>query len=145
MRCRQLQRSDLPVLVSMSRENMAAVILASWGKEWKDEKLLELLLDQRVTTMVLEDEGEIVAYYCIEEIDEYLFISSFQVSKGKQGQGVGQHMLELIEVDGREGGKVGVELCVQATNEKAKEFYYYHGYDLMYPNGNNMVMRKKLV
>lgn len=129
----------------MSRENMAAIILASWGEEWKDEKLLELLLDQQVTTMVLEDEGEIVGYYCVEEMDEYLFISSFQVGKDRQRQGVGRHMLGLIEAAGKEGGKVGVELCVQATNEKAKEFYFYHGYDLMYPNGNNMVMRKKLV
>ncbi len=40
MRC-CLQRTDLPELVSMSRENMAGIIPPSWG-EGKDEKLLEL-------------------------------------------------------------------------------------------------------
>ena len=58
-----MQRSDLPELVSMSRENMAAIILASWGEEWKDEQLLDLLLDQMVETVVLEGEEGIEAYY----------------------------------------------------------------------------------
>jgi ribosomal protein S18 acetylase RimI-like enzyme len=129
----------------MSRENMASIIMASWGEEWKDEQLLELLLDQRVDTTILEEGEEIVAYYCVEDIDEYIFISSFQVSKDWQGRGLGTQMLEMIESAGRQDGKAEVELCVQSTNEKAKEFYYYHGYDLMYRNGNNLVMRKRLV
>lgn len=145
MRCRRLKRSDLPGLVAMSRENMAAIILASWGEEWKDEQLLELLLDQRVDTTILEEDEEVVAYYCIEEVDEYIFISSFQVGKAWQGRGLGTQMLENIESAGRNDGKAGVELCVQTTNERAKEFYFYHGYDLMYRNGNNLVMRKKLL
>ena len=144
MRCRCMQRSDLPELVSMSRENMAAIILASWGEEWKDEQLLDLLLDQRVETTVLEGEKGIEAYYCVEDIDEYVFISSFQVRRGHQGKGLGARMLAMIEERARRDGMAEVELCVQSTNERAKEFYYYHGYDLMYRNGNNLVMRKKL-
>jgi len=144
MRCRGLQRSDLPELVSMSRENMAAIILSSWGEEWKDEQLMDLLLDYRVDTMVLEGEEGIEAYYCVEDIDEYIFISSFQVRRDYQGKGLGTRMLDMIEEQARRDGKAEVELCVQSTNERAKEFYYYHGYDLMYRNGNNLVMRKKL-
>ena len=140
-----MQRSDLPELVAMSRDNMAGIIMASWGEEWKDEQLLEMLLNQRVSTIVLEEEGTIAAYYCVEEMDEYLFISSFQVRKGWQGRGLGARMLDMIESAGRREGRAGVELCVQFTNERAKEFYYYNGYDLMYRNGNNLVMRKKLV
>ena len=139
-----MRRSDLPALVAMSRENMAGIIRESWGEEWRDELLLELLLDQRVSTLVLEEEGEVVAYFCVEDVDEYLFISSFQVRKGWQGRGTGTRMLEEIESSGRTEGKAGIELCVQSTNERAKEFYYYHGYDLMYRNGNNLVMRKRL-
>lgn len=144
MRCRCMQRSDLPELVSMSRENMAAIILASWGEQWKDEQLLDLLLDQMVETVVLEGEEGIEAYYCVEDIDEYVFISSFQVRRGCQGKGLGGRMLDMIEGKARRDGKAEVELCVQSTNDRAKEFYYYHGYDLMYRNGNNLVMRKKL-
>jgi ribosomal protein S18 acetylase RimI-like enzyme len=144
MRSRQMLRSDLPDLVAMSRENMAGIILSAWGEEWNDEKLMELLLDQQVTTTVLlEDEG-IVAYNCVEEMDEYIFISSFQVHRGWQGKGLGTRMMEMIESAGKENGKVGVELCVQSTNERALEFYYYNGYDLMYRNGNNLIMRKPL-
>jgi GNAT superfamily N-acetyltransferase len=145
MHFRQMLRSDLPELVAMSRENMAGIILASWGEEWKDELLFELLLDHRVSTTVVEEDEGMVAYYCMEEIDEYIFISSFQVRKAWQGRGVGTLMLERIESAGREEGKAGVELCVQSSNERAKEFYFYHGYDLMYRNGNNLVMRKSLV
>ncbi len=139
-----MQRSDLPELVSMSRENMASIIMSSWGEEWKDEQLMELLLDQRVDTTVLEGEKGIEAYYCVEDIDEYIFISSFQVRRNFQGRGLGTRMLDMIEDKARRDGKAEVELCVQSTNERAKEFYYYHGYDLMYRNGNNLVMRKKL-
>jgi GNAT superfamily N-acetyltransferase len=139
-----MTRSDLPELVSMSRENMAAIILASWGEEWRDEQLMDLLLDQRVDTTVLEGEEGIEAYYCVEDIDEYIFISSFQVRRSYQGKGLGALMLDMIEEKARRDGKAEVELCVQSTNERAKEFYYYHGYDLMYRNGNNLIMRKKL-
>ncbi len=66
---------------------MAAIILASWGEEWKDEQLMDLLLDQMVETVVLEGERGIEAYFCIEDIDEYVFISSFQVRRGFQGKG----------------------------------------------------------
>ncbi|NLX47933.1 MAG: GNAT family N-acetyltransferase [Euryarchaeota archaeon] len=128
----------------MSRENMASIILASWGEEWKDEQLLDMLLDQRVETMVLEGEGGIEAYYCVEYVDEYVFIASFQVRRDVQGKGLGARMLKKIEDDARQNGKAEVELCVQLTNERAKEFYYYQGYDLVYRNGNNLVMRKKL-
>ncbi len=139
-----MQRSDLPELVSMSRENMAAIIMSSWGEEWKDEQLMDLLLDQRVETNVLEGEDGIEAYYCVEDIDEYIFISSFQVRRNFQKKGLGTLMLDMIEEKARKDGKAEVELCVQSTNERAKEFYDYHGYDLMYRNGNNLVMRKKL-
>lgn len=128
----------------MSRENMAAIILSSWGEEWKDEQLLDLLLDQRVETTVLEDEDGIAAYFCVEDIDEYIFISSFQVRRDRQGRGLGTIMMEMIEEKARREGKAEVELCVQSTNERAKEFYYYQGYDLMYRNGSNLVMRKRL-
>jgi len=123
---------------------MAAIILSSWGEEWKDEQLLELLLDQRVDTNVLEDDDGILAYFCVEDIDEYIFISSFQVRRDLQGRGLGTTMMEMIEEKARQEGKTDVELCVQSTNERAKEFYYYQGYDLIYRNGNNLVMRKHL-
>jgi ribosomal protein S18 acetylase RimI-like enzyme len=139
-----LTRADLPKLVKMSRENMSAIILASWGETWKDEQLLDLLLDQRVDTTVLEGDAGIEAYYCVEDIDDYVFISSFQVRRDRQGRGLGGLMLSMIEEQARRDGKAEVELCVQSTNERAKGFYYYHGYDLMYANGNNLIMRKRL-
>lgn len=124
---------------------MSAIILSSWGEEWKDEKLMELLLDQEVETTVLEGEDGIEGYYCLERIDEYVFVSSLQVRRDHQGMGLGGMMLRTIEETARSEGRSEVELCVQSTNERAKEFYYYHGYDLVYRNGNNLVMRKRLV
>ena len=42
---REMVRRDLPVLLTMSQENMASIILASWGVELRDEEVLRAIME----------------------------------------------------------------------------------------------------
>ncbi|OPY33272.1 MAG: putative acetyltransferase [Methanomassiliicoccales archaeon PtaU1.Bin124] len=141
---RPLRRGDIPSLVRMSRENMAAIVKSSWGMEWQDEPLLEWFMDKDIQTEVLEEGGEAVGYYSLEPIDKYLFITSVQLRKDHQGKGHGRHLMERIEDIARQQGADGVELCVQDSNDNAKGFYDHIGYSVICRRGNNFLMRKRL-
>ncbi|HUL39830.1 MAG TPA: DegV family protein, partial [Methanomassiliicoccales archaeon] len=92
-----LERGDIPYLLRMTRENMSQVILSAWGMEWRDETLLETLLDQGLVTEVLKDDDKIVGYYCLDRRGDYLFVVSIQVVRDLQRTGVGRSMMERIE------------------------------------------------
>jgi len=139
-----LERGDIPYLLRMTRENMSQVILSSWGLEWKDETLLETLLDQSLVTEVLKQDERVVGYYCLDQRGDYLFVVSIQVAREMQREGVGRSMMERIEELAGRSGLEGVELCVQSTNLSAKGFYEHLGYRLVSRERNNLIMRKHL-
>ena len=141
---RPVLRADLPVLLQMSRENMSSIIQSSWGMQWQDEPVLDWLTDKSMVTEVAESDGEVVGYYCLEMADRYLFITSIQVGRSHQGQGLGGTMMERIEDLARERGLEGVELCVQETNLRARTFYLELGYQPIWRKGSNVMMRKRL-
>ncbi len=140
-----LERGDIPYLLRMTRENMSQIILSSWGLEWKDETLLETLLDQGLMTEVLKREDRIVGYYCLDRRGDYLFVVSIQVVRDLQRTGVGRSMMERIEELAGRSGLEGVELCVQSTNDTAKAFYERMGYRLVSRERNNLIMRKHIL
>ncbi|MDD1747559.1 MAG: GNAT family N-acetyltransferase [Methanomassiliicoccales archaeon] len=139
-----LERGDIPYLLRMTRENMSQIILSSWGLEWKDETLLETLLDQGLVTEVLKCDDRIVGYYCLDQRGDYLFVVSIQVARDQQRTGVGRGMMERIEELAGRSGLEGVELCVQSTNLTAKGFYEHMGYRLVSRERNNLIMRKHI-
>jgi ribosomal protein S18 acetylase RimI-like enzyme len=141
---REMTRKDLPQVVSISRENMAPIIFASWGVEYRDEDLLHLLLTPAAYTEVVEEEGRIVAYFSVEERNESLFINSIQVLKGHQGRGLGGEMMRRIEERARGLHLRDIELWVQISNSPAIDFYRHMGYRLISRQGNNYLMRKML-
>jgi [ribosomal protein S18]-alanine N-acetyltransferase len=128
----------------MSRENMAPIVLSSWGMEWQDEPLLEWFMDKDIATEVLENNGEEIGYFSLETIDQYLFITSIQLFKEWQGQGLGRLMMDRIEAFAAEQEAEGVELSVQDTNDHARGFYDHIGYSVVCRRGNNYLMRKRL-
>jgi ribosomal protein S18 acetylase RimI-like enzyme len=142
--CREMARRDLPQVVSISRENMASIIYASWGVEYRDEDLLHFLLEPSAFTEVFEEDGRIVAYYSVEERNDNLFINSIQVLKDRQGQGLGREMMRRIEARAEELQLKGIELWVQMTNRAAMEFYRHMGYQTVSRQGNNYLMRRRL-
>jgi ribosomal protein S18 acetylase RimI-like enzyme len=142
LRLRPLIRGDVPYLVLMSRENMAAIVKASWGIEWTDEPLLEWLCDGTISTMVLEEDGDPIGYYCTEVLNSYLFITSIQIRKDRQGKGLGRTMMREIEATVLNEGTEGVELCVQDSNDRALKFYMSLGYRRITRSGNNFLLRK---
>ena len=141
---REMDRRDLPSLLLMSRENMASIILASWGVELRDEEVLRAIQGPSAYTEVVESNGEIVGFYSVEVAGGRAFINAIQVRKGHQGQGIGTGMMNRIE-DLAISHVVGIiELWVQFTNRPAMEFYRHRGYRTMSRQGNNYLMRKRL-
>lgn len=141
---REMVRKDLPQVISISRENMAPIIFASWGVEYRDEDLLHLLLIPAAYTEVVEEEGRIVAYFSVEERNESLLINSIQVIKGHQGRGLGGDMMRRIEERARDLHLRDIELWVQISNGPAIDFYRHMGYRMISRQGNNYLMRKML-
>lgn len=142
---RPVLRADLPSLLRMSRENMSSIIQASWGVQWNDEPLLDWFTDRSMITDVVEMDGEVVGYYCLEVLDQYIFITSIQVDRPFQGQGMGGLMMDRIESLAHDNGMEGVELCVQETNLRARSFYEERGYNPIWCKGSNVMMRKRMI
>jgi GNAT superfamily N-acetyltransferase len=139
-----LERADIPCLLRITRENMAQIILSAWGLEWRDETLLETLLDPLLFTEVLRMDGKVIGYYALDQRGDYVFVVSIQVCHDLQHQGVGQLMMERIESWAIRSGMEGVELCVQSTNFQALGFYEHIGYRNVSRERNNLIMRKEL-
>lgn len=145
IRFRAMNRSDIPSLVKMSRENMAGIIRSAWGLEWRDEPLLEWLMSKDVETEVAMVDGDLAGYVSLEVVDRYLFVTSIQLWRDLQHQGLGTEMMRHIEAKAVEASYEGVELVVQMTNETAMHFYRHLGYRKVCRRGNNFLMRKSLM
>jgi ribosomal protein S18 acetylase RimI-like enzyme len=145
IRFRAMNRSDIPVLVRMSRENMASIIRSAWGLEWRDEPLLEWLMSKDVDTEVAMLDEEVAGYVSLEVVDRYLFVTSIQLWKEMQHRGLGTEMMRHVESKALESGYEGVELVVQMTNDAAMRFYRHIGYRRVCRRGNNYLMRKTLI
>ena len=138
-----LRRSDIPELVRITRENMAQIILSAWGVEWRDETLLETLMDANLLIEVALKGQKVVGYHVLDQMGDYIFIVSIQLEKQHQGKGLGRSMMERVEESAIRSGLEGVELCVQSTNEQAIGFYRHLGYRLASRRRNNLTMRKQ--
>jgi ribosomal protein S18 acetylase RimI-like enzyme len=138
-----LRRSDIPELVRITRENMSQIILSAWGVEWRDETLLETLMDANLSIEVALEGKQVVGYYVLDQMEDYVFIISIQLEKRHQGKGMGRCMMERVEESALRSGLEGVELCVQSTNDQAIGFYRHLGYRLASRRRNNLTMRKQ--
>jgi ribosomal protein S18 acetylase RimI-like enzyme len=138
-----LQRSDIPELVRITRENMSEIILSAWGVEWKDETLLETLMDDNLNIEVALEGKRVVGYFVLDQMEDYVFIISIQLEKEHQGKGMGRFMMERVEDLAERSGLEGVELCVQSTNQQAIGFYRHLGYRMASRRRNNLTMRKQ--
>ncbi|MFP4170146.1 MAG: N-acetyltransferase family protein [Methanomassiliicoccales archaeon] len=141
---RPMRKEDLPVLMRISRRNMADIILSSWGVNWRDENLNEMLMDPEAQTVVLENGERVVGYYCVERRGCCLFVNSIQVIPERRKEGLGRKMMVRIEERARKEGMEAVELWVQRTNSNALLFYRHLGYRTVAQRGNNFMMRKRM-
>ncbi len=123
---------------------MASIIHSSWGVEWNDETLINILMDPEVVTEVLEKKGDIAGYYSFQKRGYSLLINSIQVSKDFREQGCGRMMMRRLEQIARDRDLMSVDLWVQNTNERAIGFYRYMGYREVQSKGGNRLMRKDL-
>ncbi len=141
---RPMYRKDIPDIVKMSRDNMAHIILSSWGVQYRDEDTLEEILKPHVRTEVIEIEGAVAGFFSVEHTLAALFINALQVKKQFQRKGLGRMTMERIERMALTDGLDTVDLWVQSTNRPAMDFYLTLGYKMVMKQGNNFLMRKNL-
>ena len=141
---RRMRRGDMPCLVEISRENMSHIIRSAWGMEWRDELLIDTLLDDENLTEVLELGEGIIAYYSICKKKGSMFVNSIQVLPWMQRRGLGKVLMDRIESLAKLNGLGTVELWVQSTNDPAMGFYASLGYERRERKGNNYLMVKEL-
>jgi ribosomal protein S18 acetylase RimI-like enzyme len=122
---------------------MFEIILSAWGVEWRDETLLETLMDDNLSIEVVLEGKKVIGYYVLDQIEDYVFIISIQLEKEHQGKGLGRSMMERVEEQAVRSGLEGVELCVQSTNQQAIGFYRHLGYRMASRRRNNLTMRKQ--
>ncbi|MGD0057271.1 MAG: GNAT family N-acetyltransferase [Methanomassiliicoccales archaeon] len=137
-----MTRRDIPALVRMSRENMAHIVLSSWGTEWRDDTLVRAVTDPDTVTEIATHDERIVGYYTFFKRIDSVFIVSIQILRQYQQRGLGSLMMARIEEWGRRNGLDAVELWVQSTNESAISFYEHVGYRVAGKQGNNYLMSK---
>lgn len=121
---------------------MAHIVRSAWGIEWKDEFLLDTLLDHDAYTEILEIDGEIVGYFCIFIDKSRVFIASIQVARHYRHCGCGSAMIKRIETIASCSGCERIELWVQVNNENAIGFYEHMGFKIVARQRNNLLMRK---
>jgi ribosomal protein S18 acetylase RimI-like enzyme len=138
-----MRRRDVPALLRMTKENMEQIVLDSWGLRWSEEPVLEWMCDRSVHTEVAVEKRRPVAYCSTEMVDGYLYITSLQVDKDHQGQGIGRTLLGRAEAKAANWPVGGIELCVQLTNAAALAFYSHMGYRVICRRGNNYLMRRE--
>ena len=122
---------------------MSEIIMSAWGVEWRDETLLETLMDANLNIEVALEGKSVVGYYVLDQMEDYVFIVSIQLEKEHQGKGMGRFMMERVEDLAARSGLEGVELCVQSTNQQAIGFYRHLGYRMASQRRNNLTMRKQ--
>ena len=141
---REMQRGDIPQIVTISRENMAKIIRDSWGVEWDDNDLLKMLRHNSTYNEVFEIGNRIIAYYSIEIRDSVLFVNSIQVDNEYKCRGYGSEIMKRIEEIAYIYDAEIIELWVQITNIAARRFYHEKGFRMNSRQGNNYLMRKFL-
>jgi len=139
---REMVRRDLPRVLSLSRDNMASIIFSSWGVDFRDEDVLHFIMEPTAFTEVVELDGEIIGYYTVDMAADNLFVSSIQVKREHQNQGLGTALMARIEDLARSRGASTIELWAQVTNKPAIRFYRHRGYRVVSRQGNNYLMRK---
>jgi len=138
-----LERSDVPHLLRISKDNMAHILRSAWGTEWRDDVLAETICHPDAVTEVLEVGGLVAGYFCVFGREESLFIASLQLASAFQQQGFGERMMWRIEELARRSKLGMVELWVQNNNEDAIGFYQHLGFCIVARQRNNFLMRKE--
>ncbi len=140
---RPLERSDVPYLLRISRDNMAHILRSARGTEWRDDVLVETICHPDAVTEVLEVGGRVAGYFCVFGREESIFIASLQLASAFQQQGFGEKMMRRIEELARRSGLERAELWVQNNNEDAIGFYQHLGFCIVARQRNNFLMKKE--
>ncbi|MDO5504029.1 MAG: ribosomal protein S18-alanine N-acetyltransferase [Actinomycetia bacterium] len=116
---------DIPVLVDLEA--------ALFGEEaWSARTWWgELAARPRRDYVVVEREGEVLAYAGLDRGGEVADVMTIAVAPSAQGLGLGRELLALLRSRARESGARYLMLEVRADNEAARGLYETSGFEVL--------------
>ncbi|MCX9010233.1 MAG: GNAT family N-acetyltransferase [Candidatus Methanoperedens sp.] len=143
-----MTEGDVSGIISMTKENMAHVIKATWGLEWSanfEKKYLDMLVSTGAVKSIYDD-NKLAGYLWFEERKgkNDIFINSMQLKKEYQGRGIGTQILKWLEVFALDRKRQYLSLSVQVNNQRAVTFYQGFGFGEVYRGQGSIYMSKKI-
>lgn len=80
------------------------------------------------TTVLRDDEGRLVGYFLVMCAVDEAHLLNVAVAAGRQGQGIGRHLLDRVCACARAHGMESVLLEVRPSNERALKVYNEYGF-----------------
>ena len=96
----------------------------------------QLMLGYRY--FIFEQDGDILAYFGVQQQGERLFLSKFYVVKEYRGQGLFSVGLDVMREICREGGMSAIYLTVNRNNHHACEVYRHKGFEVIAEEDNDI-------
>lgn len=96
----------------------------------------QLMLGYRY--FIFEQDGDILAYFGVQQQGERLFLSKFYVVREYRGQGLFSVGLDVMREICREGGMSAIYLTVNRNNHHACEVYRHKGFEVIAEEDNDI-------
>lgn len=96
----------------------------------------QLMLGYRY--FIFEQDGDILAYFGVQQQGERLFLSKFYVVREYRGQGLFSVGLDVMREICREGSMSAIYLTVNRNNHHACEVYRHKGFEIIAEEDNDI-------
>lgn len=104
--------------------------------------------DNAKVIVILDEHREhvgFVAFYCNDDVSHSAFISMIVVKKSCRHNGIGKKLLEIVLNKAKENGMQYIRLSVNQQNVQAQKFYVTQKFWVVRKDGENLVMKRRIV
>ena len=109
---------------------VAKILLADSSEiPWTENALATYLMREDAILLVLEEDGEVIAFAGVLLLIPEAEILDITVRKANQGQGYGRLLVEELLIEAGEAGCKTVYLEVRKSNEAARGLYLSCGFE----------------
>jgi ribosomal-protein-alanine N-acetyltransferase len=134
-------------------EEITSIERASFPDPWEEETLAESLHYYPRTFFVAQNQTHIAGFVAagLEDTGEEIYghILNLAVDPSSRSRGIGQRLVQRVELECLLLGASGIQLEVRASNERARRFYAHLGYEQVfvladyYANGEDAIVMMK--
>lgn len=141
MLARDWTEADIPTIAELEK--------SCFSDAWSEQTFFSAFRSPYFTGVLLEENGEVVAYACASVLFEEAEIGVVAVAREWRGRGVGKRLLSELLSRAKRLGAEKVFLEVRVSNESALALYRGAGFEgfgvrkRYYPDGEDAVLMKK--